>query len=338
MLGRVLAVVVVLAFAGAVRAEDDKAVARKHLRDGDRHLKKGDRHRDKGREDKAIEEYEAALASYQAAYEAFPSPKIYFPIAQVEERLGRDLDAFHHYEKMLAEAGGELDDNLRAQVEMQIEHVKQRLGQIEFDVKPDGASVALDGEDLGVAPLPGPVVVAPGKHSYRVSKDGWVAYEGETEVAAGERPVEMVALEPIQVEQVADKPPEKPKPKKKRVATTPGRNVVIGGIAVTAGLTGLATITGIMATSEHGKYGDEALSAEDREAARDKGKSLALTTDLLLVGAVAAGAYTAYYYYKVYQPRKRADARRRERAAAVDVWVAPYTTGEQTGLAVGGSF
>ena len=37
------------------------------------------------------------------SFEAFNSPKIYFPMAQAEEKLGRDLDAIAHYEQLIAD-------------------------------------------------------------------------------------------------------------------------------------------------------------------------------------------------------------------------------------------
>jgi hypothetical protein len=60
------------------------------------------------------------------------------------------------------------------------------------------------------------------------------------------------------------------------------------------------------------------------------------------LGVLAAGGYTAYYYYKVYEPGHRAAERRSRRRARADeptaVLVAPYATSDGGGLAVAGSF
>ena len=67
-----------------------KREAKKFLGDGDALFAKG--------------EYEAALSAYQQAYAAFPSSKIYYPMAQAEEQLGRTVEAQRAFKRRLREA------------------------------------------------------------------------------------------------------------------------------------------------------------------------------------------------------------------------------------------
>jgi hypothetical protein len=327
-------------------AQEDKRAAKKHLRAGDHHLTKGDRLRARGDEARAVEEFEAALAEYERAYQAFPSTKIFFPLGQVEERLGRDVEAFRHYEQLLADAGA-IDDTLRARVEMRVEELKQRLAVVELDVEPAGAMVILDGIEVGPAPIDKPVPLVPGEHELKVTLEGHAPFSTTFTVEPGERPMEVVRLEPIDVApEIVDEPA--PALRRKVTRRRPaGRTQLVVGLSVASGCLGLAAITGLLASGKHGDFADTTLSPTERAEARDSGRTLALATDLLLVGAAAAGAYAAYTYYEVYRPAQRGERRRGRRAAsppraeadrAAAVWVVPYASERGGSLVVGGSF
>ena len=80
------------------------------------------------------------------------------------------------------------------------------------------------------------------------------------------------------------------------------------------------------AAQSHDEFADTQRSSEERVAARDRGKAWALTSDLLLVGALAAGSFTAWWYLDI-----SADEDGGERAQAVLV---PYVDPEGGGSAV----
>jgi tetratricopeptide (TPR) repeat protein len=333
-----VALVVVAVFAigaPAVHAQKEKRQAKKHLREGDKKFKRGDKLRDKGKEEEAIAAYEEAIAEYNAAYELFPSAKIYYPIAQAEERLGLEIEALQHYAKLLAEAD-ELPDDFRADVELQIDAIKQRLVVLTFAVEPEGALIELDGKELGESPLAEPVTLIPGEFAIRVYKEGYKPHEETIEREPGESTVEVFLEKKAKtVVQVVEPDPE-PKPEPK--PTPEGRNRLIVGAAVTGGLAATAIVTGMMAQFKHSDFEDPTLSAAERESARDSGKTMALVTDLLWVGAIGAGAYTAYFYYTTYKPNQERMKRREAERTARRVWVSPYATDQTAGLAVGGSF
>lgn len=108
-----------------------------------------------------------------------------------------------------------------------------------------------------------------------------------------------------------------------------------------------ATTTGIMAVGKQGTFQDDPDSAAG-ESARKSGKNLALLTDGLIVGGIVAGAFTVYYYTKVYKPKRRAYHEKLEaqrtgamagRAPAVGpkVIVTPWVQGDGGGLVLSGS-
>src|SRR5262249_33141995 len=147
------------------------AAAKKLIDEGDRLFGKKD--------------YAGALERYQKAYEAFPSPKIYYPMAMTEEKLGKDLDAYNHYVELLKVE--DLPAALKKEAQGHVDDVDKRLVQLTFDVKPAGASVLMDDVEIGTTPLADPVRLMPGEHTYAVNAQGYMPVEKTMTLQAGDR-------------------------------------------------------------------------------------------------------------------------------------------------------
>jgi tetratricopeptide (TPR) repeat protein len=317
-------------------AQDPKRQAKKHLRAGDKARDRGDKLRDRGKEEQAIAKFEEALAEYQSAYELVANPVLYYAIAGIEERLGLDMDAYNHYRQVLEEVD-ELGDELRAEVEMRAGEVKGRLAVVTFVVEPEGAKIEVDGKQIGEAPLAEPLVMIPGQLALKITKEGYKEHEETGEYDVGPSTVEVFLEKKVQTVTVTPKPEPVVKPPPAPV--NPARQRVIIGASVTGGLALTAIITGVAAQKKHSRFEDPSLSDLGRERARDKGKTYAVITDILWVGAIGAGAYTAYYYYTTYKPnQERLERRAAETARARRMWVSPYAVDDGAGVAVGGSF
>ncbi len=320
--------------------EKAKELARKLLAAGDKLMKQGDRLSKRDRAEKAKEKYEKALRAYEEAYDRFPVAKIFFAIGSAELKLGRYLEAIRHFRQLLQEAES-VSDELRTQVEINIDEAKQYVAVLRFRVEPDGAVITVDGEDVGLSPYEEPLFVAPGEHKIVVSAEGYAPFETSVTMEAGAESERTVELEKIKV--VKQEPePEPPEPEPELPASTPpGRTTLLIGIGITGGLAVAASVTGIMAMGKHSDFTNETLPQAERDSARDSGKRLALITDLLWIGTVAAGAYTAYYYYGTYLPEKRTHQRNMELQRGREarrIWVVPYAAAEGGGVAVGGTF
>jgi tetratricopeptide (TPR) repeat protein len=333
-------------------AAEPKEEARKLLDAGDRFLKKGEALDRRGKRDLAAAEYERALEAYEKAYDRVANAQIYYAIAGAEAKLGRTLDAIGHYRKLLAEGGDALKPAVREAALAAIEAQAQLVAVIILHVSPAGATIAIDGSDIGNAPLADPLYLLPGEHTIAVTADGYTPYEIKSSFEAGSESERTIGLEPVPVIVEA---PTRPKPRPSRPVPEPevSRTQLYVGLGATGAFLAGATITGVMAVSRHGTYSDTDVAVDERSAARDSGKTLALVTDLLLVGTAAAGAYTAYHYYRVYKPRSEArEERNRERmeaweeesgaGAALDaappVLVTPYVGDGGGGLVVSGRF
>lgn len=339
-----LPVLVVLALSLVIsnpaRAQDDKdrkhkrVLAGRLLKVGDKAMKRGDYQRRRKREKRAIKYYERALKAYEKAFELYPLAQIYFPIGLAEQKLGRHLDAIRHYQQLLDEVE-DIKPALKAEVDKRIAEVKQKVVVLTIKVKPDGAAITIDGEEKGTSPLALPVFLKPGEHTIAVTAGGHVPYEKTVKLETGDQTHE-VTMEKVPV--VVKKPPKKKKKKKLKVAGPPKTKLWIG-VGATAGMASFAVIFGIAALNKHGRFSDETMDQQGRDNAAKSGKRYALLSDVFWLGAIAAGAYTAYYYLKVYQPEKRRMERSSRRSKPRrDLWVAPYVGRGHGGVAAGGRF
>jgi hypothetical protein len=321
-----LSITYLLALPTAAHAQDkEKAV--KLLKKGDALLEKGDRYWAANKPEKGLAAYEEALAVYNEAHDAFPSPKIYYPIAEAEQKLGLYLEAMRHYQAMLKETENP-EPALVEQVDAAIAEVRKNLSGLELIVEQDGAEVQVDGKNLGTTPLDGIHYFSAGKHKYSVTLEGHTPIEETLETKRGEVVTRDVSLDrmPVVVK------PKKEKPKVVDDSPLDKKPLTIS-FGVAGGLLAVAGFTAVQAMARHDRYQDEANSIEDRENARKRGKQYRLATDVFLGGAVLAAGYGTYYYYTKYKPKKN-----QEKESLAKVWVSPYASGDGGGVAMGASF
>jgi hypothetical protein len=307
-----------------VRAQDTKAQVKRLLADGDKLAKKKD--------------LEGAVAKYQEAADLEPSLRTMVPLAATQEKLGRDLEAITTYETLLAIEGA-VPLKQKAEIEGKLAELEKRVAVINFQIIPDGATVSIDDVEIGTSPLPRPVRLMPGDHKYAVSLTGYLIARKAITLAAGDRIDEVVSLEKEVEIEVQPPPDQLPPPEVSHPEARPGRAVLLGGIITTSALGAAAIITGVMAISAHSTYVDESNSTQDREDARTSGKTLALTTDILIAGTLVAGGFTAYWYL-THRPARSHSSEETTPAAEPEpsTALAPYVTPDGAGIAVFGRF
>ncbi len=303
---------------------EDKAKAVRLLKEGDDLLEKGDRYWAANKAEKGNAAYEEALKTYYEAYEAFNSPQIYFPIAEAEQKLFLYLEAMGHYQSLLKDSES-LRPELVEQADAAIVEVRKELSGLTIIVEQDGAVITIDDKELGKSPIDATQYFLPGRHTYSITLDGHTPHEETLETKRGQVVERNIKLDVVPVVV------KKKNKKGKIVAATADKTPMTISFALAGGFLIGATFTAIQANARHDRYQDEMVSDDDREAARDSGKTYRLATDVLLAGAVLAAGYGTYYYYSKYKPRKK------EQALAA-VWVSPYANTEGGGLAMGASF
>jgi hypothetical protein len=171
--GLAMSVAVLLATASPALAKK-KSNHRTHAQDI---LKEGAKLYDQG-------DFDGALAKFNQAYEKFPSPKIFFNLGQVYRGLGRDIDALQSYERFLAEAKNPPATS-RREAEDQVVLLRAKVASLDIECNVLGAQIAIDGHPQGTAPLPGPVLLAPGEHQIVVEKEGRTTFQQRLDLQPG---------------------------------------------------------------------------------------------------------------------------------------------------------
>ena len=311
----------------------DPKVAKKWLDAGKQLVQKGDYQTRAKKLDEAKTLYENAITAYEKAIESSDDPNIYFDLAAVEEKAGKLDRAAAHYRTLVKAQGAKPD--LVKKATGRYDDLSMKVGLVMIVSKPEGATLSIDGTEIGKTPLADPLVLMPGEYTIAIVAEGHVTKELGFKVEAGsesERTVELevgksvpvekprpVVVEQQEVEPVVEAPP-----------AGPSKLPLYAGLGATGGFVLIAAITGISAIGKHNTFEDENASPSEREDAKDSGKTLALVTDICIVGALAAGGFTAYWYFAKYKPAKG----KMEAKTAVVPWVKP----DAGGLSFAGSF
>lgn len=141
--------------------------------------------------------YEDAVNAFLAAYEKDPQPLLFYNVAQAYERLGDVRNALRAYRDYLRHQPSEQD---RAIVETRIRNLEKRLReqgiqQVSIFSTPSGATVVLDGKQVGTTPWTGEA--RPGRHSIVLRLSGHVE-ANKLLVLGPDRAVDLdVALVPL---------------------------------------------------------------------------------------------------------------------------------------------
>ena len=170
-------------------------------------------------------------------------------MAQLEEKLGRPLDAIVHYD-LVAGAGDEVAEAQRGAARERILQLELVVATVVLDVRPLGARVVVDETDLGAAPVGRPVRLAPGEHRLRVTHPAHQPLEKKLSLEAGDRLEESVQLSAVRL----TPPPEPPRPDPAIAEEAEGRRarahqVFIAGLGFTGLLAGGAPTRAIAGRS-----------------------------------------------------------------------------------------
>jgi PEGA domain len=200
-----LAVVLVTHAATAVGADDDatqqdaerKAAASAHLK--------------RGAELIDAEDLAGALAEFEAAYRLVPSPNILHNFGIVYQGLGRKAAALDAFERFLAQAlrppPAAREHALRA-----VQALHQEVAELRVETDLAGATIFVDGRNLGLTPQERPIYLDAGPHHLSVEKAPLgTAFAERLEVSAGQRltvPVRQArAATPVPAAAVEQSPP-----------------------------------------------------------------------------------------------------------------------------------
>ncbi len=124
---------------------------------------------------------ERALEFFLRSREAQASAKNIGNAAICLSRLGRYDEALEMYEELLLRFASDLDAEDRATLVPAMAALRDEVGGVNLSANVNGL-VVIDGRARGKLPFNAPVRVLGGKHTIRIFKEGYVAYEARVDV------------------------------------------------------------------------------------------------------------------------------------------------------------
>ncbi len=256
----------------APAANDPKAL----YADGEKKFKAGD--------------FAGALPSFQAADAIKSAPQAQRYIDLCHDNLGHYADAVVAYEKFLAAPPAKMvkeTDEIKARVAT----IKAMPGKVHVETTPAGASILVDGKQMGVSPAD--IELTPGKHIVKLELAGYLPIDKDLDVTYAskadlkselqakpvETPKEPVAVTPPPDTKPAE-PPKPPEPPKEPRSKVPA--FITGGLAVAA--VGVGTVFGILALGKQSSFKDS-----PKADTADTGENFALVADMSFGIAITLG-------------------------------------------------
>ncbi len=154
-----------------------------------------------------------ALRAFEKAREIYPSPAFTFNIARTCDELGEAACALRHYRAYQRQAPEAPEKDLVTGRIRALESVLRSRGiqQITVFSTPEGATLTVDGVELGKTPWTGELV--PGTHRIRLASPGHSNVEVDIDVPAAhtiDRSYELPPTEPVPPAPTTAPPPERP--------------------------------------------------------------------------------------------------------------------------------
>jgi hypothetical protein len=276
---------VALAVAGTARA-DDKAEAKRHFDAGVSLLK--------------AENYEGASSSFEASLEVFPTKTALFNLANCYKALARYDEALAALFRLRRDFAGRLGAEMETETVAIEKEIRNLVGSLKVEVDRPGATVLVDGREVGVSPLSKTLLLAPGSHEVTAELSGVEFGVEKVRMLAGKEltvrlkgkggaPTPTPALQPSQrLRQAGPREGREPEPSP---LLPPGEGAGDEGALHPAwfwGTLGLTAVLGgvtIGLDAAIGKASDEMKTGDDLE--RAEGMQAAGVTFVVLTGAAA---------------------------------------------------
>ena len=132
------------------------------------------------------ERWTAAVEAFDESIRLLPTQTAFFNRALCLRLLGRDSAAAAAFEEILDRYGTDIDPSRQAEIQRELASLRLRVGRIAVRVQGHrGATVLLDGEEVGRVPLPRALAVSPGSHRLVVRAEGFDDFVREISIIEG---------------------------------------------------------------------------------------------------------------------------------------------------------
>jgi hypothetical protein len=141
-------------------------------------------------------DYKGALVELQHAYDLSQNPRVLYNVGALEKLLTHYARAVDAWERELREGQGKLTPAEVNDAKTAIAVVQQFVTTIDVTANEPDATLTIDDYVVGKTPFAAPVKIDVGKHTLKLSKEGFADAVQPIDVAAGQRKPVAFTLEP----------------------------------------------------------------------------------------------------------------------------------------------
>jgi tetratricopeptide (TPR) repeat protein len=118
-------------------------------------------------------DYEGAAREFAEAYALSPKPSVLFNLGQSYAASGAPVEAYEAFREYLRLEAQHIDADRTRLVLQLMDNEAARFGELWLDIQPERASIEIDGQSIGNAPLAEPVRLKAGHHALVVKLGGY---------------------------------------------------------------------------------------------------------------------------------------------------------------------
>ncbi|HEY8087958.1 MAG TPA: PEGA domain-containing protein [Polyangiaceae bacterium] len=141
-------------------------------------------------------DYKGALVEFQRAYDLSQNPRVLYNVGVAEKLLTHYARAVDAWDRELREGAGKITPGETAELKNAIAIVQQFVTLIDVTASEPDATLSIDDYVVGKTPFVGPVRIDVGKHTLKLSKDGFVDAVQQVDVASNTRTPVSFKIEP----------------------------------------------------------------------------------------------------------------------------------------------
>jgi len=130
-------------------------------------------------------DFAGALTKLRQAYEASKDPRLLYEMALCDKELRHYAPMQSLLERYLRDAEGSIPGDIRAAVDEALVAIKSLVATVTVSAIEPEATILVDGEVVGMTPLPAPLTVDLGKHTIVAKKAGFETSEQTVDVVGG---------------------------------------------------------------------------------------------------------------------------------------------------------